>query len=45
LPTDERSVVVTRRLARTGESAYLINGEPCRLMDIQRLMLGAGIAS
>src|SRR5262245_36646801 len=30
-----RDVVVGRRLYRSGESLYLIDGKPCRLRDIQ----------
>lgn len=36
-------IAVTRRLHRTGESEYLINKTPCRLMDIQNLLAGTGV--
>ncbi|HEY6351120.1 MAG TPA: chromosome segregation protein SMC [Candidatus Angelobacter sp.] len=36
-------IVVTRRLFRTGESEYLLNGKLCRLRDIQDLFMGTGL--
>ncbi len=36
-------IVVTRRLFRSGESEYLINGEISRLRDIQDLFMGTGL--
>ncbi|HET7871147.1 MAG TPA: chromosome segregation protein SMC [Terriglobales bacterium] len=36
-------IVVTRRLFRTGESEYLLNGKLCRLRDIQDIFLGTGL--
>ena len=36
-------VVIQRRLYRSGESIYLIDGKPCRLRDIQDIFLGTGL--
>jgi chromosome segregation protein len=36
-------IMVTRRLFRSGESEYLINGELSRLRDIQDLFMGTGL--
>ena len=36
-------IVVTRRLFRTGDSEYLMNGKLCRLRDIQELFMGTGL--
>lgn len=35
-------IQVTRRLYRDGESEYLLNGTPCRLMDISELFMDTG---
>jgi len=43
LPIDFEEVTVTRRVYRSGESEYLINGSPCRLKDIYELFLDTGI--
>lgn len=40
-----RELSVTRRLFRTGESEYLINKIPCRLMDVTELFLGTGVGT
>jgi chromosome segregation protein len=42
-PAGPRDVVVQRRLYRSGESMYLIDGKPCRLRDIQEIFLGTGL--
>src|SRR5215469_11671972 len=42
-PPTPRDVVVQRRLYRSGESMYLIDGKPCRLRDIQEIFLGTGL--
>ncbi|MGC2698204.1 MAG: chromosome segregation protein SMC [Candidatus Angelobacter sp.] len=36
-------IMVTRRLFRTGESEYLLNGKLCRLRDIQDIFMGTGL--
>ncbi len=36
-------IMVTRRLFRTGESEYLLNGKICRLRDIQDIFMGTGL--
>jgi chromosome segregation protein len=36
-------ITITRRLYRSGESEYLINGRPARLRDIQDIFMGTGL--
>ncbi|MDZ7725262.1 MAG: chromosome segregation protein SMC [candidate division KSB1 bacterium] len=43
LPVDYSEVVITRRLFRSGESQYLINGNQCRLKDINDLFMDTGM--
>ena len=43
LPVDFDEVAVTRRMYRSGESEYLINSSPCRLMDIQDILHDSGL--
>src|SRR5262249_28206499 len=43
LPIEFSEVTITRRLFRTGDSEYEINGAPCRLLDIQELLSDTGI--
>src|SRR6478609_1867411 len=45
LPTEYSQITITRRLYRTGESEYLLNGVTCRLKDITNLFLDTGVAS
>lgn len=43
LNIDYEEVKIARRVFRSGESEYLINGSSCRLRDIQDLLLDTGI--
>ena len=43
LPVDYEEVTVTRKLYRSGESEYLINGAGCRLKDINEMFYDTGI--
>ncbi len=43
LPIDYTEVSITRRMFRSGESEYEINGNSCRLLDIQDLLSDSGI--
>ncbi len=43
LPIDFTEVKVARRVFRSGESEYLINGASCRLKDVQELFFDTGI--
>ena len=42
-PFISRDVEVARRLYRSGESEYLIDGRVCRLRDVQDLMMDSGL--
>lgn len=43
LPTDYKEVTVARRIFRSGETEYLMNGTVCRLRDIHELFYDTGI--
>lgn len=43
LAIDFEEVTVARRIYRSGESEYLINGSPCRLKDVNELFYDTGI--
>jgi len=43
LPIGYTEVSITRRMYRSGESEYEINGDKCRLLDIQELLSDSGI--
>jgi chromosome segregation protein len=43
LVTKPGEVVVSRRLYRSGQSEYLINGRVARLRDIQEMFMGVGL--
>ena len=42
---DYAEIMVTRRLYRNGDSEYLINKTPCRLLDISELFMDTGIGA
>ncbi|QUH04519.1 chromosome segregation protein SMC [Saccharopolyspora erythraea] len=43
LPIEYTEVSITRRMFRDGASEYEINGNSCRLMDVQELLSDSGI--
>jgi chromosome segregation protein len=43
LPLEFTEVTISRRMYRNGESEYLINNSPCRLMDVQDLLHDSGL--
>ena len=43
LPVDYDEVTITRRIYRSGESEYRMNGSQCRLKDINELFYDTGI--
>ena len=40
-----RQVIVTRRLYRSGESEYLMDGSPCRLRDVHEVFMDTGVGT
>lgn len=42
-PIRAGELTVTRRLFRSGDSEYLLNGKMCRLRDIQDIFMGTGL--
>lgn len=44
LPTPYTEVVITRRLSRSGQSDYLLNGSVVRRRDLQDLLHGTGLS-
>jgi chromosome segregation protein len=42
-PRRPSEITITRRLYRSGESEYLIDGRPARLRDIQDIFMGTGL--
>ena len=43
LPIEFAEVTISRIMFRNGGSEYAINGEPCRLLDVQELLSDSGI--
>jgi len=43
LPIEFHEITITRRMYRSGESEYLLNHAPCRLMDIHELLHDTGL--
>ncbi|MBO6215376.1 MAG: chromosome segregation protein SMC, partial [Lachnospiraceae bacterium] len=43
LPVDYEEVTIARRVYRSGDSEYLLNGTPCRLKDVTELFYDTGI--
>ncbi|MFZ5851664.1 MAG: chromosome segregation SMC family protein, partial [Actinomycetota bacterium] len=43
LPIDYTEVAISRIMFRNGGSEYAVNGDPCRLLDVQELLSDSGI--
>lgn len=43
-PVDVAEMVITRQLTRAGESIYLVNNKPVRLLDVADLLAKAGLS-
>lgn len=44
-PLDYSEIIITRRIYRSGESEYLLNGTACRLKDVRELFMDTGIGT
>jgi chromosome segregation protein len=42
---EEEELTITRRLYRSGESEYLLNGEKCLLREIKEKLMGTGLGT
>lgn len=42
---DEEEIRLTRRVHRSGEGEYLVNGRMCRLKDFRELLAGTGVGA
>ena len=42
---DFTEIMLTRRLYRSGESAYFLNKQPCRLKDFHNIFMGSGMGT
>lgn len=45
ISSDYKTITITRRLFRDGESEYRLNDVPCRLKDITSLFMDTGVSS
>ncbi len=45
LPIDADEIQITRRIYKSGQSEYLINGKACRLKDIRELFMDTGVGT
>ena len=43
LPGGLAEITITRTLFRSGDSEYAMNGQPCRLLDVQELLSDSGV--
>jgi chromosome segregation protein len=44
-PLPQSEISITRRYFKSGESEFAINNEPCRLKDIQELLIDTGLST
>ena len=45
LPTEYKTVTITRKLFRDGESEYRLNDVSCRLKDVNNLFMDTGVSA